>query len=160
MMNSTQEREAIFLNHHVVERWGRVSRRQKSWAESQGRRFQAEHAEQAQLATRIVLASKKWNRMSDQLSMNFRLAIREMMSKDEIRALIEERFVKELRGEVPPLIIPEVFATARGRAAEDQLVSTKAYKPQHYPDDSIFRGWTSDEKIAFYTDGTVPERYK
>lgn len=151
--NPVELREKIFLDTHVVERWGNGMGNR--WGGGWETRERAK-----QRATRVITASKKWTRMSDQLSRNFRLAIREMMSKDEIRAIIEERFVKELRGEVPPLIIPECFATARGFSAEDQLVTTQTYKPQRFPDDAIFRGWTSDEKIAFYTDGRVPERYR
>jgi hypothetical protein len=144
-------REKIFLDTHVVERWGN----------GLGCRGMARMKNEQQRATRIVATAPNWRGSAwDPLTRNFRLAIREMMSKDEIKAIIEERFVKELRGEVPRLIIPEVFATARGFAAEDQLVTTQAYKPQRFPDDGIFRGWTSDEKIAFYCEGTVPERYK
>jgi hypothetical protein len=143
-------RERIFLDTHVVERWGN----------GVGLKGRGSQLRGTQRATRVITASKNWTSMSHQLSRNFRLAIREMMSKDEIKALIQERFEKELRYEVPAIITPEVFATARGFAAEDQLVTTQTYKPQRFPDDEIFRGWTADEKIAFYHSGTVPQRYR
>jgi hypothetical protein len=55
-------------------------------------------------------------------------------------------------------------ATARGKplapALLDEIITTQmaaSVPPRH---ELVFVGWTTDEKIAFYERGLVPERFK
>lgn len=45
-------------------------------------------------------------------------------------------------------------------STRDEILATQMPAPVAPKDNPTFRGWTSDEKMAFYTDGTVPERYR
>ena len=150
MPNHTQR----FLNIHCIERWGRprdMSGPHDPEKEGPIRQvtIQKLKASGRTLETRQQSMSRLHASQRDPLAENFRLAVREMMSKDEIKELIEWRFTKELRGELPRMIIHECFASARGRSWEDNVAKVKGQPMPHYPSDDLFAGWTTDEKQVF-----------
>ena len=45
-------------------------------------------------------------------------------------------------------------------ALRDEIIATQMAAPERPGPEVIFSGWTTDEKLAFAADGTVPERYR
>ena len=156
-----------FLAVHCIERWGRdrqMSGPHDPLKEIQDRKkrermVKAEHSKMTQ-AERYRRIERLHASQRDPLSTNFRLGLRELMNTEEIKELVKWRFEKELKGELPRMIVHEVFASARGRVSEEHVARVKHEPLPIYPSDNIFAGWTIDEKQDFYDNGTVPERYK
>ena len=91
----------------------------------------------------------------------FRSAVRGFMNEPDIVVAIKDRFLKELRGEEPEMIVREVFAAARDQRIDDHLLKTGRTDAVNYPNEvHLFEGWTNDEKLAFSKEGIVPERFQ
>lgn len=94
----------------------------------------------------------------DQLARKFRLAIRELMTQQEIQDLLEERIRLELAGKRQVKVTPTVLKIAAG---QNNITGQNKEKGWTAPSIHVHMNTLSDEQLKeYYEKGILPEHLK
>lgn len=112
-------------------------------------------SEPNEFATQLVVAGGETARPSRELVSKVRVAITEIMSKDEILKLLETRLLDELRGKIESRDNLRITPVMLRIAAESW--ANPASAPRDGPKHLHFHGWTGEQMLEFARTGKRPQ---